>query len=250
MEIPVKQFNYMELPGLLNYAAIRSRLKLREINDFLIKRDYYKLTNLMKLNKKQIEKKLANEKKESYSSKLFHKKKLQYFKRENKKSLSTIIKQEIIRANHTIQLSKKINDVFHNSHSQKFINKKILSSSYSYGTFNNNSFLEKNLPLTSRNDIKFNLCNSNNLTQREYNTKNLNLYFIKKQSSNEKKKPKKFKHKLTHQILDKSNNLKKNRTFITNLKPKLIYTSYGYFSDCPFQRPVNINLQKEINRYY
>ena len=37
----------------------------------------------------------------------------------------------------------------------------------------------KNIVRSSRNNIKFNLCNSNNLTQRVYNTKNLNIYFIK-----------------------------------------------------------------------
>ena len=36
-------FNYVELPGLLNNAGIRARLKLREIINYSPKKNYYNL---------------------------------------------------------------------------------------------------------------------------------------------------------------------------------------------------------------
>ena len=55
-------FNYVELPGVLNSAGIRARLKLREINNYSPNKKYYNLSNLLKLNKNEMELNLLNEK--------------------------------------------------------------------------------------------------------------------------------------------------------------------------------------------
>ena len=55
-----------------------------------------------------------------------------------------------------------------------------------------------------------------------------------------------IKNKILTNKSQNKNKTKKN--FITILKPKLIFTSYGFFSECPFQHSLNIK-KIDNNRY-
>ncbi len=175
INISQKHFNYIELPGILNNLGIRARLKLREINNFMMKRDYYNFSNLIKLNKKSMEKKLSNEKKEHIHSKIFFKKKFYYFEREKKKNLSTLLKQEIKLSDEINKLSKNINEKFNNLYSQKFKNNKNknIMSSYSLDRSIN---LIKDFSHDSISDIKSYFKNKNLLTQNIKKSKNISPY--------------------------------------------------------------------------
>ena len=179
INVSQKQFNYIELPGILNYVGIRSRLKLRKINNFMLKKDYYNFSNLIKINKKMMEKKLSNEKNEQYNSKYFFKKKFHYFEREKKKSLSEILKQEINLSGDINKLRKIINEKFNNLYSQKFKNNKNknIMSSYSLDRSIN---LIKDFSHDSISDIKSYFKNKNLLTQKIKKSKNISPYISKK----------------------------------------------------------------------
>lgn len=245
INISQKHFNYIELPGILNNLGIRARLKLREINNFMIKRDYYNFSNLIKLNKKSMEKKLSNEKKEHIHSKIFFKKKFYYFEREKKKNLSTLLKQEIKLSDEINKLSKNINEKFNNLYSQKFLNNKKKNknnlSSYSLGKSINPI---KDISHESISDIKSYFKNTNPLTQKNNKSKYISPYNSRKKNIYQNKiklsKNLSCKNYLSkNKFLIKNNLDSKNKTFITNLKPKIIYTSYGYINDCPFLHPNN-----------
>ena len=94
-------FNYVELPGVLNNAGIRARLKLREINNYSPTKQYDNLSNLMKMNKNDMERNLFKENFKKFSSKNFFYKNLKYLKGERNKNLSTLLKEEIKRADNT-----------------------------------------------------------------------------------------------------------------------------------------------------
>ena len=242
INVSQKQFNYIELPGILNYVGIRSRLKLRKINNFMLKKDYYNFSNLIQINKKMMEKKLSNEKNEQYNSKYFFKKKFHYFEREKKKSLSEILKQEINLSGDINKLRKIINEKFNNLYSQKFKNNKNknIMSSYSLDRSIN---LIKDFSHDSISDIKSYFKNKNLLTQNIKKSKNISPYISKKNMYQNKIKLSKNlsckNHFSKNNFLIKNNLDAKNKTFITNLKPKIIYTSFGYFNDCPFLHPNN-----------
>ncbi len=246
-------FNYVELPGVLNSAGIRARLKLREINNYSPNKKYYNLSNLLKLNKNEMELNLLNEKNKKFCSKNFFYKNLKYFKGERNKNLSTLLKEEIKRADQTFKISSKTNKVFNNFYSQKFINKipKTLYSSHSNGSFNLSKDLFDN---DSNNNLSHNIKNysqnSNNMTQIKNKSNKINSYFYKSKSSNnysvKSMKHLSIKNKILTNKSQNKNKTKKN--FITILKPKMIFTSYGFFSECPFQHSLNIK-KIDNNRY-
>lgn len=253
INVSQKHFNYIELPGMLNCLGLRSRLKLREINNFVLQRDYYKFSNLIKLNKTKIEKKLSNYKNEQFSSKTYLKKRLQYFEREKKKNFSTILKQEEKMSNNIFQLKKKVNENFNNLYSLKFINHKKKNNLSSHSL---NILIKplKNYSNDSINNITNYFKNSNILTQKNNKLKNISPYISRKNNINYENKIKLSKNLSCKNLFSKNKNLLKNnldvknKIFITNLKPKIIYTSYGYFNDCPFLHPNNS--YRNINEVY
>ena len=247
-------FNYVELPGVLNNAGIRARLKLREINNYSPKKQYYNLSNLMKMNKNDMERNLFKENYKKFSSKNFFYKNLKYLKGERNKNLSTLLKEEIKRADNTFKISSKTNKVFNNFYSQKYINKipKRLYSSHS----NRSSNLSKDLFDNSsnnylKNNVKNYSQNSKNMTQIKNQSNKIKSYLYKSNSTNNKYL-KSIKHLSIKNKLFGNQSLNKNKSkknFITILKPKVIFTSYGFFSECPFQHSLNFK-KIDNNRYY
>ena len=246
-------FNYVELPGLLNNAGIRARLKLREIINYSPKKNYYNLSNLIKIKQKQIGSNLLKENNEKLCSKNFFYQNLRYLKGERNKNLSTLLKDEIKRADNTIKISSKTNKVFNNCYSQKFINKipNRLYSSSNRSTSLSKDLLDNDSINNARCILKNYSQNSNNMTQIKNQSNPIKSYLYKSNSINDYSlksiKHISIKNKLKEKQILNKNKIKKS--IITIIKPKVIFTSYGFFSECPFQHSIDI---KKINNniYY